>query len=187
MTELCDLAFKYGSDKCPQIKHYYTEFYYELFKDKKNVVKKVLEIGIGYPDIMDNYPGYVIGASLLMWKDFFPNAIIYGIDNNPKTIFKTNRIDTILCNQRDEHRLKNIINYIGSDIDLVIDDGSHLPEDQILTASIIVPMLDKSSIYIIEDVGNPSIIKDLERFNCTLMKFKNNKYRDDRLVVIKNE
>ena len=35
-TELCDIAFKYGVDKCPQINHAFTPFYYNLFKDGKN-------------------------------------------------------------------------------------------------------------------------------------------------------
>lgn len=43
MTELCELAYKYGTDKCPQIKHFYTPYYYKLFKDRRLSVKKVLE------------------------------------------------------------------------------------------------------------------------------------------------
>ena len=64
-TPLCKLALKYRSDKCPKRgKHTYTPYYYDLLKNKKRSTKKVLEIGIGK------------GASLKMWRDFFPNAKI---------------------------------------------------------------------------------------------------------------
>lgn len=44
MTPLCELAKKYGTDKCSDV-HNYTPVYYELLKDKN--FKKVLELGIG--------------------------------------------------------------------------------------------------------------------------------------------
>lgn len=46
-TELCEIAYKYGTDKCPAVKHSYTPFYYQLLKDKRQSVKKVLELGVG--------------------------------------------------------------------------------------------------------------------------------------------
>ena len=81
---LSELAFKYGTDKCPQLNHAYTPFYYELLKDKRQSIKKVLEMGIGNRELQKKYfPHCVTGASLFMWKDFFPNAQIYGADNDP--------------------------------------------------------------------------------------------------------
>ena len=47
MTKLCKLAYKYGTDKCPQIHHSYTPFYYELLNPKRNEIKKFVELGIG--------------------------------------------------------------------------------------------------------------------------------------------
>jgi len=52
VTPLCDIAFKYGTDKCPQLGHSYTPFYYDLLKDKRETIKKVLEFGIGGPETM---------------------------------------------------------------------------------------------------------------------------------------
>src|SRR3989304_3769693 len=83
VTPLCKLALKYGTDKCPQLKHSYTPFYYQLLKDKRREIKKVLEMGIGFfPGMPEKKvffdPGlkrtYHMGASLYMWRDFFPNA-----------------------------------------------------------------------------------------------------------------
>src|SRR3990167_4964363 len=139
-TPLCELALKYRSDKCPKRgKHTYTPYYYNLFKNKKNSVKKVLEIGIGK------------GASLLMWRDFFPNAKIYGADYRESSLIKRDRIESILCDQRRKNHLTNLIDSIGPNIDLIIDNGSHQPRYQVFTCVTLMPLIKKGVIYIIED------------------------------------
>ena len=47
MTELCELFYKYKSDKCPKILHSYSPKYYEILKDYKESFKYILEIGVG--------------------------------------------------------------------------------------------------------------------------------------------
>lgn len=160
-TELCELAMKYNSDKCPQIGHCYTPFYYEYLKDKRNSVKKVLEIGVGTNHYKKLIPGYVLGAGLRMWRDFFPNAHVYGIDIMPESIFTDDRLTTLHCDERDEQAVKNLISKIGSDIDLVIDDGSHHVNDQIFLLKTLMPLLDKGVTYIIEDCLRTRLIRNL--------------------------
>lgn len=168
-TELCELAYKYGTDKCPQIKHSYTPFYYEYLKDYRNTFKKVLEVGIGHtrknwhnPQEISKekfVPRLQNGASLRMWRDFFPNAEIFGADISPLALFEDERIKTYLCNEIEQKDVEKLINTIGSDIDLVIDDGSHHVDDQIALAKNLLPLLKKDVIYIIEDVGHSRHIK----------------------------
>ena len=167
ITELCKIAYKYGTDKYPQLKHSYTPFYYELLKARRNQIKKVLEIGIGYyRGIKHNEttydPGlkrqYHRGASLYMWRDFFPNAQIYGADIRPQTLFEDERIKTYLCDERKKEDLVRLIENTGSDIDVVIDDASHHVDDQIFLAKTILPLLKKDVIYIIEDVMHSKLI-----------------------------
>lgn len=162
-TPLCEIAFKYGTDKCPQLKHSYTPFYYQLFKDKQKSVKKILELGIGHYKGMDKNewffdPGlnrdYHRGASLYMWRDFFPNALVYGADRVPETIFQDERITTILVDERKKADLENLIRQAGSDIDILIDDASHKVADQIFAAQTLLPLLNDDVTYIIEDVGH---------------------------------
>ena len=163
LTELCKIAYKYGTDKCPQLKHSYTPFYYQLLKDKKNSFKKILELGVGhYRGMQENEwiydPGlnrqYHRGASLYMWRDFFPNALVFGADNRPETVFEDERIKTFLCDERKKEDLAALIEKTGSDIDLVVDDASHHVEDQIFAAKTLLPLLAKDVIYIIEDVNH---------------------------------
>ena len=93
-TELCEIAFKYGADKCPQIGHMYTPFYYEFLKDKRQSFKKVVEFGVGNKRYYRAIPNYFIGASLRMWRDFFPNSQVYGADIAKESIFKDERLET---------------------------------------------------------------------------------------------
>jgi len=167
LTPLCKLAYKYKTDKCPQIAHHYTPFYYELLKDRRESVKKVLELGIGYITVRNIKMGYIIGSSLYMWRDFFPNAQIYGIDIVPTSIFQDDRIETFLYDETKKEDLEDLIKKTGSDIDLLVDDGSHKTDDQIFAAKTLMPLLDKGVTYIIEDVGfNRRIMRELSDYDC---------------------
>ena len=168
MTELCEIAFKYGTDKCPRIGHTYTPFYHELLKDKRESIKKVLEIGIGYKRSWHiKLEQYVIGASLYMWRDFFPNAHIYGADIVPETLFQDERISTFLCDETKKGDLEKLIEKTGSDIDLFIDDGSHVLADQMFLCKTMMPLLKKDVIYIIEDVMlTGKITSALQEYEC---------------------
>lgn len=159
LTPLCKLAYKYGTDKYRAINHSYTPFYYEFLKDKRHSIKKVLEMGIGNARLVKLYrPNYVTGASLFMWRDFFPNAIILGVDNDPETQFADERIKTFLCDETKKEDLEKLIIQTGSNIDLFIDDGSHSSSDQYFLCHTIMPLLRKRVIYIIEDVRLPKTL-----------------------------
>ncbi|MBI2593026.1 class I SAM-dependent methyltransferase [Candidatus Daviesbacteria bacterium] len=174
--KLSKLALKYKADKCPQIKHGYTPYYFKLLKDMQFTVKKVLEIGAGE------------GASLRMWRDFFPNAQIYGAEIDPKRIFTDGRIKVIKCDQSSKKDLVNLITRTGSDIDLVIDDGSHIPQDQVFSCLTLMPLLKKDVIYIIEDVADPTIEKQLTGYELEIPELVHTRRKyDDRLIVVRHK
>jgi len=188
MTDLCRLAYRYGSDKCPIMLHHYTPVYYNLFKDKRKTVKKVLEIGVGGPQDMSHCANYTRGASLYMWRDFFPKAQIYALDIVPELIFKDERIVTFLGDQTKTTDLKKLIKKIGKDIDLVIDDGSHKAEDQIFTCLTLMPLLNKEVIYAIEDIVDlNSIMQKLSKYDCQYERFRPKGGFSDRLVIVRNK
>jgi len=184
---LCNLALKYGSDKCPQIKHHYTEYYYDLLNNRRKFVHKVIEIGVGSPKTMNNYPNYKTGASLYMWRDFFPNAQIYGADILPELVFRDDRVETFQCDQTLQKDLKRLIKMTGPDIDLFIDDGSHRPQDQVFTCLAVMPLLKQDVIYAIEDAYDLGIIEKFKYFDCQYQKFKHKSSWDDRIIVIRNK
>lgn len=186
---LSKLAFKYQTDKCPQIKHPFTPFYFELLKDRRKSIKKVLEIGVGYKEMSNKRP-HRTGASLFMWQDFFPNAQIYGIDISPLAMVSSKRIKTFLCDQTNKEDLKYLIHQIGPDIDLLIDDGSHRKEHQILTCLTLMPIINKNVIYIIEDVQfTRTVANALSQYACQIIGFNNGKFKvkDDKLIIVANK
>ncbi len=196
ITPLCKIAYRYGTDKCPQLKHSYTPFYYELLSDKRHAVKKVLEMGIGYMPGMPEKtiifdPGlqrtYYRGASLYMWRDFFPNAQIYGADVHPETLFEDNRIKTYLCDETKTDDIVELIKKTGPDIDLFVDDGNHNKRRQIFLCKTALPLLKKDVIYIIEDVRFPEeIVNALPEYDCQISQFPP-KLIDDRFIVVRNK
>ncbi len=187
LTPLCKIAFKYGTDKCRRLGHNYTPVYYKLFKDKRKKVKKVLELGVGCRETMHWIPDhYQNGASLLMWRDFFPNAHVYGVDIDPRAIFQAERITSFLLDTRDNLGLAKLIHKIGTDIDLVIDDGNHNGRNQIFAVRTLLPFLKKDSIYIVEDARNLFGIRDkLSRaFDCQVIGYSA-KHREDALLAVR--
>lgn len=190
ITPLCQLAYQYGTDKCPQIKHTYTPFYFELLKDQRESIKKVLEIGVGDNKSMKHVVklkgSYLPGASLYMWRDFFPKAQIYGADFLPEVLFEDERIKTYLCDETKLADLLHLIKSTGADIDLFIDDGSHRFEDQIFTAQTLMPLLKKDVTYIIEDVlWTRKLIPALGRYNCWVPQIAD-RGGVNQLVVVQN-
>lgn len=173
MDELSALGIKYGTDKIG--KHNYLPVYYDLFKDRRESIKKVLEIGPAE------------GAGIFMFRDFFPNATIYGMEIEQE---RTNRLqgkDRIQVYQGDQTNnmdLYALIKNTGRDIDIVIDDGSHKPKDQVFTCWQLLALLDKGVTYIIEDVAIKNtfyILDKLEKYYPQLLTLS--KRYDDQLII----
>lgn len=173
-TRLCALAELHGTDKRPEpLGHGYTHYYHSLFAGCEDSIKKVVELGID------------TGASLRMWESYFPAAIIHGIDCDPLKLFTEDRIQCYLCDQSDPSALMDVSFRIGWDIDFMIDDGSHRPDDQALTAEIFVPLLSPTGIYIIEDVLEPKLVTALLPFEAHIEYFKIDRDPWSKLMVIR--
>ncbi len=142
---LSRLAEIYGSDKFGH--HFYTPHYMSYFASIRKKKLVLLEIGIGGYD--DKEKG---GESLLMWKKYFPNSMIYGIDIYDKSNLDSKRIKTFIGSQIDKDFLNKVIETIGYP-DIIIDDGSHHPNHQIESFKILFPFLMTGGYYIVEDTS----------------------------------
>lgn len=89
--------------------------------------------------------------SLRMWREFFPNSNIYGIDLHNHKWLDSRRIKTFQGSQADSGFLQRVINEIGV-VDIVIDDGSHFSEHVITSFQVLFPLLAPNGIYAIEDL-----------------------------------
>jgi hypothetical protein len=143
-ADLNRLALLYGTDKNGS--HFYTQHYQRYFSAWRLRRLRILEIGVGgYEDASE-------GAwSLRMWKKFFPNAHIVGIDLFDKSHFSEERITVLQCDQTDATRLAAISAEYGP-FDIIIDDGSHLNEHVIRSFHILFPLLQNPGFYAIEDL-----------------------------------
>jgi hypothetical protein len=138
------LALHCGTDK-EGLHSYCRHYQHHFFKIRKKKLN-ILEIGIGgYEDPNEG------GASLRMWKRYFPKSKIFGIDIYDKSFHDDSRIKTYKGSQIDEVFLKRIVSEIGR-IDIVMDDGSHLNEHVISTFKILFPLISNDAIYAIEDL-----------------------------------
>lgn len=170
-TRLCEIATRYGCDKTPSVFHSYTPFYDDLLRTKN--VQRVLEIGVFH------------GASLHMWREYFPQAQIFGFDVNPHYLFQEKRIETYLCDATNREQLAATVKAIGGDFDLIIDDGDHIPEHQLLAAEVLVPYLASNGVYVIEDIEDDGKLSALLSFPHHVYRFEYIlPYRDNCLIVI---
>ena len=141
--DLDRLAAIYGSDKWGA--HFYTPHYARHFGALRRRRLTVLEIGIG--GFEDPFLG---GASLRMWRAYFPKSRIYGIDIHDKSRHDETRIRTFRGDQTDRGFLERVVREIGRP-DIVIDDGSHINAHVRATFEILFPLLADTAIYVVED------------------------------------
>lgn len=148
MKLLTEIANFYGTDKGTKKfpNHGFSDIYDDFFYDKRFRVEKVLEIGI------DD------GFSLRMWRDFFPNATIYGMDVQGRQLFTEHRIVTRLGHQAVEEDLNKLIDEIGGEFDLIIDDGGHDPIFQQASLGYLFKFLKNGGAYIVEDIHTSFLI-----------------------------
>jgi predicted O-methyltransferase YrrM len=173
MTLLCELAVKYGCDKTMSIRHSYTPLYQRILSGHK--IKRVFEIGIAG------------GASMKMWREYFVDAEIFGIDNDPSHIFQDDRIRTALCDASNSEKLASVSVEFGGNFDLIIDDGSHYPEHQISAMSTLLPFLSPIGIYVIEDVLHIEQVSNHIKFPHAIHCFGGcTDPSDDNLIVYYN-
>lgn len=172
-TDLCILSELYGTDKRPEpLGHGYTHYYHALLDRRRESIRKVVEIGID------------MGASLRMWRDYFPSATVYGLDCDRNKLITEERIESYLCDQSIADSLQDISFRIGSNIDFMVDDGSHETGHQIMSAMAYVPLLAKGGIYVIEDVLHPNLVVSNLPFPCHTELFHVDRDPWSKLVVI---
>ncbi len=97
--------------------------------------------------------GIYSGGSLGMWHHYFGSQChVHGIDIQPACkIYATPNTSIHIGDQGDHGFWQDFYRQTG-DVDIVIDDGSHKPEHQIITLEESLPRLKPGGVYICEDV-----------------------------------
>lgn len=142
--DLVSLATRHGTDKWGT--HWYAQHYDRHFAPLRTRPLKILEIGIGGYDVPE-----AGGESLRMWRDYFPNAEIYGLDIADKRPHDGPRIRTYIGDQSDPAILERLHRDSGG-FDIVVDDGSHFCAHVIASFKTLFPLLNDGGIYAVEDL-----------------------------------
>lgn len=144
---LSALGVLHDTDKA--LDHWYTPHYHQRFEDLRDQPVHLLEIGVGGYNHPDSG-----GQSLRMWRDYFtnPDAVIVGLD-----IFEKDQDLAPGCvieqGEQDDNRVLRHLGDTYGPFDIIIDDGSHRPND--VMASWVVlwsEYLKDGGWYCIEDL-----------------------------------
>lgn len=135
MGILNDIGLKNGTDKSTLTHHYLDNYekYLSEWRDKEFVL---LELGVAG------------GASIKTWREYFPNAKVYGIDNNPDCAGE----GIFIGSQVDMDFLDKVLAEIGTP-DLIVDDASHYGPYTIETFKHLFPKVNKGGYYVVEDTS----------------------------------
>lgn len=114
----------------------YLHVYERYFAPIRRKPLRILEIGV------------LDGKSLRLWRDYFPASLIFGLDIDPGVAINEDRISTFTGSQADPAVLAGIVNQVG-DLDIVIDDGSHIEKYVAVSMRELLPHTRR--YYCIED------------------------------------
>ncbi len=137
------LARKHGTDKYA---NGYVAPYQHHFRSLRRRRLNVLEIGVGGGPSPERG-----GASLRMWRDYFPRSRIYGIDIYDKSAHEDRRIRIFRGDQNDPDFLRDVAERIGL-LDVVVDDGSHVNEHVQTTFRTLFRHVRRGGYYVVEDL-----------------------------------
>ena len=141
--DLTSLAKVYKTDKWGY--HFYTPVYEQYFRPLRYKPISLLEIGVGgYAKPMHG------GDSLRMWKRYFPEGKITGIDLYEKFVLPEKRIEILQGDQADPKFLQHL-HFLKGPFDIIIDDGSHVQSHIIASFEALFPLMKSGGIYAIED------------------------------------
>lgn len=128
-------------------RHYF-EIYERYFS--KFVGKPVTILEIGVQD----------GGSLHMWRRYFGDqAKIIGVDISPYSKkLENDGFQIEIGDQGSAEFLRTLRNRIG-EVDIIVDDGSHRPNHQILGLNELFPIVREGGFYLCEDVYNSYLYK----------------------------
>jgi cephalosporin hydroxylase len=135
--------------------------------------RKIFEIGLGTNnvDVVSTMGTHgKPGASLRAFREFQKNCSIYGADFDKRILFKENRIQTFFVDQTNVKTFKNLQLKIGSNFDLMIDDGLHSPNANLNSLYFFLKNIKVGGYAVIEDINintEPiwNIVSQLIKFN----------------------
>lgn len=148
--------------------HSYIETYERLLAPYRNKCT-FMEIGLAQ------------GMSVSMWDEYFgPECTLIGADIGLS--FDTSKFPRWKFIKADATK-PGFANLLGTTFDVVIDDASHMHQDQVATHDMLTPIMNQGSIYVIEDILNLEATRHLWR-GAEIVDLRHKKGRFDDVLVV---
>ena len=141
--------------------HSYLDLYEKLLHKKKFTAQNILEIGLG--NFIDKN-----GGSVKLWRDYFVNAKIHGLDIlGPERVIDELKNDKrvilyTLTDAYNESFFKNTFLNKNIKCDFMLDDGPHTLESMITFIKLYSQIMTDDGILIVEDVQSIDWIQSLK-------------------------
>ena len=120
---------------------HYFEIYDRYFAPFRGRAPVVVEIGVSQ------------GGSLQMWHDYFgPGTRIVGIDIDPRCKRFEDESTTIMIGSQSDRNFLAEVRRKVPHIDILIDDGGHRMDEQIITFEELYPHIQPRGVYLCEDI-----------------------------------
>ena len=165
----CDKGSYCFFDKKKIISHNYSIFYEKYFRNLKNKKIDILELGSHE------------GKGLASFFCYFPNSTLIGANINPFQMrFTSKRITELFVDVSSRRILTSLSNHLKNEPTIIIDDASHNLRDMLISFSIFFKKLKRKGIYVIEDMDQFKVLKELNPYKNELTvleilnKIKNN-------------
>jgi hypothetical protein len=93
------------------------------------------------------------GASLRVWKEWFPQLELYAVDIDADCRQHCPPdCTTFIGDQADPEFWETVLPELPDKLDIVIDDGSHIANDQQTTFDVLFPRMATGGLYVLEDL-----------------------------------
>jgi hypothetical protein len=140
MPSLEELFDRGTGGRCSKWRHYF-EIYERYFSKFKNTDCSYLEIGVSG------------GGSLEIFREYLgQQARILGVDLNPACKqWEREGIEILIGDQGNADFMGQAVAPKGP-FDIIIDDGGHVPDQQLVTFLTLFPQLKEGGVYLVEDL-----------------------------------
>jgi hypothetical protein len=175
-----ELYVKQGAKSDKGSTHDYISGYYSKeFLGKRDEKIKLMEIGVHR------------GPSIVLWKSWFTNSEIVGVDN--EDLYESDRIyDKLIID--DAYTDEFIDKFPDGYFDYIIDDGPHTLESQIISTTKWIHKIKSGGKLIIEDLQKIDWVDPLKNSldksivsDCKVFDLRSNKNRYDDIIFEVNK
>lgn len=165
MNKLKELSKHYNTDKGYGYKngnsHRYVDFYEQYFSKYKKPI--ILEIGVWYGDSIRLINDYYDGECEIYCVDIQSNAYDYISNMQNVHFFLFDQSSRDSWNDFNE-KTKNVT------FDIILDDGGHKFNQQLVSLYMLHKRLNENGIYIIEDL-HTSLVSDNKQSTLTFLNY----------------